>query len=361
VIRFAWVQSRTQNFVATGALAIVAVVLAISGPHLVHLYDMSIATCAVHGDCQAVTAGFLRNDSTLRTWLGVLVIVTPGIIGIFWGAPLVAREVEGGTFRLAWTQSVTRTRWLGVKLSVIALAGMAVAGILSLMVTWWASPIDLAGKNRFGSFDQRDIVPIGFAAFAFALGVTAGVLIRRTLPSMAATLAVFAGASVAMTFWIRPHLIAPVHQNLAITSASVVGYGSATGPFGLGGPSTLQLAPPDMPNAWIYSTQLVDKTGHAMTAQFLAGACPSVAAGGSPAGGAPGVGSTGSSHSQAPATAQNALADCAAKAAAKFHELVIYQPASRYWAFQWDELAILLGAALILAGFSIWWVRRHLS
>jgi hypothetical protein len=287
--------------------------------------------------------------------------VAPGIIGIFWGAPLVAREVEAGTFRLAWTQSVTRTRWLAVKLGVIALASMAVAGLLSLMVTWWASPADRSGMNQFGSFDQRDIVPIGYAAFAFALGVTAGVLIRRTVPSMATALVAFAGGRLAMIYWIRPHLIAPAHQDLSISSASIVGYGTNTSLFGPGGPSTLQLAPPNKPNAWIYSAQLVDKAGHAITTRFVAGACPSVVAGNRSPGGASGGGGTGSSHTQAPAAAQNALQDCAAKAAARFHEVVTYQPASRYWAFQWYELAIVLGAALIMAGFSIWSVRRRLS
>ena len=61
---------------------------------------------------------------------------------MFWGAPLVARELETGTFRLAWTQSVTRTRWLAVKLALVGLASMAVAGLLSLILTWWSSPID---------------------------------------------------------------------------------------------------------------------------------------------------------------------------------------------------------------------------
>jgi hypothetical protein len=56
----------------------------------------------------------------------------------------VARELETGTYRLAWTQSVTRTRWLAVKLGVVGLTSVAVAGLLSLMVTWWSSPIDRA-------------------------------------------------------------------------------------------------------------------------------------------------------------------------------------------------------------------------
>jgi hypothetical protein len=356
MIRFAWMQSRTQTMVAAGVLIAVAVVLAMSGPHLVHLYDTTVATCGAHGDCPAVTAAFLRNDGTLRTWLGVLVVVGPGIIGIFWGAPLVTQEIEAGTFRLAWTQSVTRTRWLAVKLAVVALAGMAVAGLLSLMVTWWASPLDRAGMDAFGSFEQRDIVPIAYAAFAFALGVTAGVLLRRTLPAMAATLVAFVAARGVMAHWIRPHLIAAAHQDLAITSASVVGYGSsAISIFDLGSPSTLQVAPPNIPGAWIYSTQLVDQQGHAITAQFLRSACPGLGAG--PGGG----GSAGTSHRPAPASAQNALNECAAKVAARFHELVTYQPASRYWTFQWYELAVFLGAALALAWFCLWYARRRIS
>ena len=359
MIRFTWMQARAQTMVAIGALAVLAVALAITGPHLVHLYDTSVATCAAHGDCPAVTTAFLRTDSTLRTWLGVLVIVVPGIIGIFWGAPLVARELETGTFRLAWSQSVTRTRWLAVKLGVIGLASMAVAGLLSLMVTWWASPLDRASMNPFGTFDQRDIVPIGYAAFAFALGVTAGVFIRRTVPAMAATLVAFVAARLAVIHWIRPHLITPAHQDLAIHTASIVGYGyESTGLFGFGGPSTLQLAPPNIPGAWIYSTQLVGTAGHAISAQFVQSACPALVAGQSARGPAGGIGS-GGSHSHAPAAAAKALADCAAKVAARFHEVVTYQPASRYWAFQWYELAIFLGAALILAGVCFWDVRRR--
>jgi hypothetical protein len=360
VIRFAWLQSRTQTAVAGCALAIVAVVLAITGPHLVHLYDISVAGCATHADCPAVTALFLRTDSSLRTWLDVLAVVIPGIIGIFWGAPLVARELESGTFRLAWTQSVTRTRWLAVKLGVIGLASMAVAGLLSLMVTWWASPLDQAALNPFGTFDQRDIVPIGYAAFAFALGVTAGLLIRRPLPAMAATLVAFVAARLAVTFWIRPDLIVPEHQESAITAASIVGYGSTS----LLGSNGLQLANPNIPRAWIYSTQLVDQAGHPITDQYVQSACPGIGGGGGPTGGAANRGGLlggGGSHSQVSGAAQQRFHDCAVKVAAKFHEVVTYQPASRYWPFQWSELAIFLGGALILAGASIWWVRRRRS
>src|ERR1039457_6519884 len=246
MIRFTWMQARTQMAVAVGGLAIVAIVLAISGPHLVHLYDTTVATCKAHGDCSSATSEFLKNDRGLQIGLDALVVVIPGIIGLFWGPPLVARELEAGTFRLAWTQSVTRTRWLAAKLGVIGLASMIVAGLLSLMVTWWSSPVDRANMNQFVSFDQRDIVPIGYAAFAFVLGVPAGVLIRRTLPAMVTTLVAFVTARLTFSHWIRPHLFTPVHQDLALNPVSM-GYGSTNGD-----PSTLMPNPPNIPNAWIY-------------------------------------------------------------------------------------------------------------
>lgn len=357
MIRFTWLQSRTQTAVAIAALVVVAVVLAITGSHLVHLYDTNVASCKAQNDCSTATSTFLKNDDNLGIWLGVLVIVVPGIIGIFWGPSLVARELETGTFRLAWTQSVTRTRWLAVKLGVIGLASMAVAGLLSLMLTWWASPLDRVKMNPFGSFDQRDIVPIGYAAFAFALGVTAGVVIRRTLPAMATTLVAFVAARLASNYWLRPRLISPVVRDLALNPNNM-GYGSSSSPFSPSSASNLQPNPPNIPGAWIYSTQIVDKAGHPLTAQFLKSACPALGSGGP---GGPGGGGGGGGRVQVPAGAQNVLQDCVTKLGATFHEVVSYQPASRYWTFQWYELAIYLGAAVILGGLCIWWANRRLS
>src|SRR5205823_3060366 len=102
--------------------------------------------------------------STLWSWLWAIVVAVPAVLGIFWGAPLVARELESGTHRLVWTQSVTRTRWMAVRLALVGLAAMAVAGLLSLIVTWWASPFDRARLDRYATFDQRYLVPIGYAA-----------------------------------------------------------------------------------------------------------------------------------------------------------------------------------------------------
>jgi hypothetical protein len=323
--------------------------LALTGPHLAHLYDTIIAPCTAHGDCSSTTVSlFLQNDKNLRLWFGILVIVLPGILGIFWGAPLVAREIEAGTQRLAWTQSVTRTRWMAAKVGVIVLTSMIVALVLSLMVTWWAGPLDRVSGNDFATFDQRDIVPIGYAAFGFALGVTASVVIRRTLPAMATVAVAFTGARLAMTHWIRPHLIAPLHLAVALDPAKT-GFGRTNS-----GPDTLQPNLPNIPNAWIYSTHIVDASGRPLTSQFLTGACPQLGTG-APPGGGPGV------RAQVPDAVRTALEDCVAKVGATYHQLVTYQPANRYWAFQWYELAIYLGASLVLAGACIWSVRRRRS
>jgi len=323
MIRFTWLQFRAQAVVVAGALAL----LAVAAAGLLH-----------------------RDDGTVRLWLGVLVLVAPGLIGMFWGAPLVAREFEEGTFRLAWTQSVTRARWMAVKLAVVGLASMAAAGLLSLVVTWWSSPLDRADLNQFATFDQRGIAPIGYAAFAFTLGVLVGALIRRTLPAMFVTLAVFIAVRLTEFSWLRPRLLHPVLLNLALNPGST-GYGQQGTLSVLFSSPTLMPDPPNLPNTWITSLAVVNARGQALTTQVLTRACPDIGQGG---GGGGGLGG----HSKAPQAVVNRTQDCVAKIGTTYHEAVAYQPASRYWPLQWYELAIFLGAALILAAACLWRIRR---
>lgn len=354
MIRLAWRQFRVQAGVGAAALVIVAIVIALTGPHLVHLYDTTIATCGAHVECSSVTTAFLANDSTLHTWLGILVVVVPGIIGLFWGAPLVARELEAGTHRLVWTQSVTRTRWLAVKFAVICLGSIILAGVLSLLITWWASPLDRAKGSVYSTFDQRGIVPIGYAAFALALGVTAGLLIRRAVPAMAATLVVFVATLLAVAHWVRPRLIAPMTEVLGLNQRTT-GFGSANG-----GPFTLIPNLPNLPNTWIYSAQFVDKAGHALSPSYVATACRTLIASAQAGGGGPAAAGH-VSKAPTPAGAQAQLQACFAKVGATFHQVVAYQPSSRYWTFQWYELSIYFGATLVLVGICTWWIRHRLT
>jgi hypothetical protein len=354
MIRFTVRQFRTQAAIALGILAIVAILLAVTGRDLVHLYGASgISTCKAQGNCGTVTSLFLNHYKLFQN-LGLVVILLPGIIGIFWGAPLVARELETGTFRLAWTQSVTRSRWLAVKLGLVGLSSVAVAGLFSLMVTWWSSPIDRVNMNDFDVFGGRDLVPIGYAAFAFAVGVTAGLIIRRTVPAMATTLVAFVGARLAIAYWVRPDLMTPSHVAMSLRFGDNVGFeaqpGTGGGPehFGI----TFAASPPTIPNAWVYSGQLVDNAGKPATTnvlhQFLVRECPRIVT--PPSGRSP-FGPGNSTDFQ----------NCLTKLTARFHEMVTYQPADRYWAFQWYETAIFLVLALILVAFCFWWLRRSTS
>src|SRR3954471_6144662 len=197
MIRLSWLQFRTSAFVVTAALAVVAVLLAVTGPHFADLYDgygKALAACAGGGSCQPASIDVGALDDQLKL-LATALVAVPALLGAFWAAPLVARELENGTHRLVWTQSVTRTRWLAVKLAVVGAASIAATGLLSWMVTWWSHPMDRLAQNQFGAgmFGQRNIAPIGYAALAFAIGVAAGLLLRWTLPAMAATLVAFTG------------------------------------------------------------------------------------------------------------------------------------------------------------------------
>jgi ABC-type transport system involved in multi-copper enzyme maturation permease subunit len=271
----------------------------------------------------------LAHDHLLQ-FLSTLLVGLPALLGAFWGAPLITRELEAGTYRLAWTQSVTRTRWLAVKVGSLAVAGAAVCGLLSLMLTRWSSVSVNQGRLQPAMFAERGIVPIGYAVFALAVGVVAGLLIRRTVPAMAATLLVFLGTRMAVQFGLRPHLAPQKH--LAAAIGHNLGYANY--------PSGMVLLPPsvNIPGAWVQSTSIVDNAGHAPSHAFVQNAC-----------------------GQAPAPVQRSFHYCVTHVAARFHEVATYQPASHYWPLQWVETGVYLGLAAALIGFSFWWVRRRLS
>jgi hypothetical protein len=341
-----WRQFRAQAIVAAAALAVVAIALAVTGPHLAGLYASSgLATCQAHGNCERLVTAFMDQvkastpDGLLFGLCIGLLLAAPGLIGVFWGAPLVTREIEAGTFRLAWNQSVTRARWLAVKLGLIGLASMAATGLLSLMVSWWASPLDRvtglpAGRNGTPSLDRfapvlfasRGITPIAYAAFAFALGVTVGVLIRRTVPAMAVTLAVFAAVQVVMPLWVRPHFIPPSHAATALNPAAIDFVNTS------GNGRLIKVgAAVDLPGAWVLSQQMLTPGGHVFTGPAPA-ACMSTTA---------------------------PVSECdAALARLDLRQLVTFQPASRYWAFQWYEAGVFLVLAGALCGCCAWVIRR---
>jgi len=352
MIWVAWRQFRMQALVTLGLLAAFAVFVLVTGLDLRDIYSSLGGThCSAREACTAPPVTGL--DKPLTGLLGPALLAIPALLGMFWGAPLVARELESGTHRLAWTQSVTRRRWLSVRVALVGVAALAVAGLASWLVSWWFAPLDAVNMNRFDPsvFGERGIVAIGYAGFAFALGVATGALTRRTLPAMAATLLGFIAARIAFTFWVRPHLLASKHVLFSLTDGKDLGIGGS--PSGL---TPLAGAPP-LPNAWTLSATFVDRAHHALsTAQLhdlLVRYCPTIAAGLQQN---PGVGAA---KGPAGPAAVGALLSCGHALSHRLQVLVIYQPAGHYWPLQALETGVFLAAAFALIGATVWRVGRR--
>jgi hypothetical protein len=317
------------------------VVVVISGLQLAQVNDAFAATCKATGSCASGANPIFRDDPSLHVFLPIIVTVAPVVIGMFLGAPLVAAELETGTFRLAWTQSISRRRWFATKVGIVGLAAVAMGALLTWLVDWWQIPFDAASQNRFDplNFGFHGAVPIGYTAFAFALGLAAGVVLRRTIPAMGATLLGFVAVRVAVMALVRPNLAAPLKQALSFSVAHPV--------IGVQAPaSTFALLPPPVtiPNGWVYATAVVDQSGRPFPDMGLERACPAI---GQLLSVGPGAG---------PPTAVHACID---KLAATFHVAVMYEPASRFWPFQMVETGIFLMAALALCGLAYWWLQRQ--
>ncbi|MFD1540496.1 ABC transporter permease subunit [Nonomuraea guangzhouensis] len=336
MIWLTWRQFRAQAMTAYGLLAALAILLVIIGPPL-----------AGTGAARLTSA----EDTVYNAGI-MLVYGLPAIIGVFWGAPLVTRELETGTYRLVWNQTVTRTRWLATKLVLTGLAAATVAGLLSLAFTWWAGSIDagsrpstvigLPGDESFAPrvsplvFGARGIVPVGYAVFAFVLGVAAGILLRRTVLAMAVTLAVFVAVQVAVLLAVRPYVIPAVRDTVPITSANV----AKLGVTGSGGLAELAVAGPQ--GAWVLATETVDAAGQAVTAPPWTVTCVAPP---------PRV-------SDAHPVARQ---ECFAKLAALgYRQRVTYQPADRFWALQGIETAIFLALSALLTWLCVRWTRTRL-
>ncbi|GAA2524887.1 ABC transporter permease [Pilimelia columellifera] len=160
-------------------------------------------------DC-AWFANFLQG--LVRGGAGLVSYVGPLIVGAVLGAPLVAREVERGTHRVAWTQSVSRNRWLWTKVGLLGLP-VAVAGLVTaqMVAPWFSTVKGMSGRpfQDVGYFNATGVLPVAFLVFALIVGVFFSAAIRRAIPAMGATVAV-----LALTFGVltetRDSLMKPV-------------------------------------------------------------------------------------------------------------------------------------------------------
>jgi ABC-type transport system involved in multi-copper enzyme maturation permease subunit len=302
----AWRQFRANALFATAAIGAVVTVLVVT--------HSRVATAADPGD---LASGY----QSLRL-LGTVLIGTPAFIGAFWGAPLIARELETGTHRLVWTQSVTRRRWLTTKLGVAGVATVVITGVFSLVFTWWSLPFDEFG-NRVGTanFGQRGVAPVAYGLFALSLGALAGAVLRRTLPAMAVTLVGFFVLRFGYQLFVRPTLL----LNPVTTTLPTNLFGQRQGQAASAG-------------GWILSSQTVDRAGHAMSEaqidQVLAEAC-------------------GLTRDSTPGQ----WANCSTRLG--FRDVVRMHPADHFWPLQtWETLSFVVLAG-VLALITYRWIRHR--
>ncbi|MGH3880729.1 MAG: transporter [Actinophytocola sp.] len=328
MIWLAWRQLRVPAVSVFAGMAAIAVVLAITGPGLVGRTEFGSAEFLYYGGVLAMFA-------------------LPAIVGIFWGVPTVARELEAGTHSLVWNQTVSRRRWLATKLGIGMLAAMAAAGLLSLAVGWWASPIDAAASAAAADggdflsrieptvFAVRGIAPVGYAAFAFVLGVAAGIVLRRTLTAMAVTLVAFVAVQVAVPFLVRPYFLPATEETVAITEESI----RSINADGAGTAEALTVESPT--GVWMLANETVDADGVAV--RPLPDAVQDCAP-------EPGSG---------PPPKPGGMIACFAQLNdLGYQQHLSYQPGSRFWPLQWLETAMFLALSALLGWFCLRRVRR---
>jgi hypothetical protein len=327
-----WRQYRAQAAIAGTLLAALAALLVITGVQVASQWHSALAACTASHSCGNLSSTLFLGSHAV----GFLVIMTlgvPAVVGMLLGAPLLAQEFEAGTSQFAWTQSITRRRWLAAKAGWLLLAAAAVGGVVSGLVTWWSGPDNALQANAFdpGRFDIMGIAPVGYAVFAAALGITAGALLRRTLPAIGLTLAGFIAIRSVIYILVRPHFLTAVTSYFPIGSGfspAGSGWQLASGFVGASG------QPISVPQST--SGQVISGPGVSIPVSSLPAPCQAAAGNG------PFTRAT-----------YHAVVSCAQ--AHGIRGYVTYQPASRYWAFQGIETGIfvLLAAVLIAVTFVV--------
>lgn len=315
-----WRQHRAQAITALLLVALTALVflpygLAIRGSYS----DDGIGPCLVHGtggdQCQSVLNAFMQRfngiSNHLLTWFSPL----PGLFGAIIGAGLLGREYEHGTWRLAWTQAVPRTRWLLTKIGLVGSGIVVVTLALSAVFAWFRSPVDqVSGRFAAGAFDLEGLSLTGYTLLAFALGVLAGLVLRRTVPAIVSAFAVFMTVRMPVEYWLRQRYQAPATRLLPPTLNQHQG------------PSAI----PTSPGApgWILDQNLVDRAGHPIPAALQG-------------------------------RIDQAQSSDAALRALGLKLEIVYQPASRFWTFQAIEAGLFIGLAAAVLAVAVWRLHRR--
>jgi hypothetical protein len=319
VIWLGWRQQRNEALIVAAAIALLAALLIPTGIHMANVYDQTGAAACITSQsesCNTVLMSFLdrfHGLTSLFNWLQLL----PAMLGALLAVPLVL-ELEQGTYRLAWTQSVTRRRWLVTKLALLGAGVVVAAALLTVLLTWWRQPLDdVEGGFSENAFSFEGIVPYAYLLFAAALALAAGVVLRRTAPAFAIALLGFFAARFFVTDSLRPHFMEPVVKILNKPPSP----GSLRDTWVINGPS------------------LVDSHGNRPSRALLdqcLGPGPHIAGG-----------------------PQRVPIECLTNLG--LHTRVEYHPADRFWTFQWIETGIYVGVSAALVAFAAWWILKRVS
>ena len=323
--RMAWVTWRQHRFTLAGVaglLGALATYLLLTGLPMHHAYA-AVAACRPAGSlaCSDAIGDFDNAHWSTALAVAVLLQVVPALIGAFAVAPVLARELETGTFRYAWTQGFGRARWTLAKLVPLAVTLAGAAGAFSVLFSWYFGPFFAEGQQSPLAPTVFDLRGVAFAAWtlaAFAIGALAGTLIRRVVPAIAATLAAWAGLALAAGLFLRQHYLAP----LVTHNPNVPG------------------------SAWVLSQWYTGRNGkplsQAAISQMLLGYHPT-------------------SQQIGPQTFHSTVDPVGYLTQHGATYWMSYQPASRFWPFQWIEGGGLLALSLLLIAATVWLVRRRAS
>jgi hypothetical protein len=227
MIWVSWRQHRSQAVVGLGILCALAVYGLVLGLQMRSSFSHNnLATCLAHSlgaSCpNAVGAFDDRFGSLVNIGFWAVLLLLPGLIGTVVGATVLGRELEMGTWRLAWSQTVPRTRWLVIQLALAATGLIVLGAAMTLVITWYRAPMDrLTGHFVHNAYDYEGLVLTAYILFAFGLAVLAGQLLRRVIPGMLSALVLWVAVRIFVEFALRPHFMTPLKLTRTITKNCV--------------------------------------------------------------------------------------------------------------------------------------------
>ena len=246
MIWVSWRQHRSQAIAGLGLLAALAVYAVIETTSMRTAFSHDgLAACLARSQgtaCPAGVTAFMNEfSSAVNIAFWSVTLIVPGVIGVLAGGSLIARELEYGTWRLAWSQSVPRARWLAVKLALVTGGLIVLGAAMTAVITWYRAPMDqLTGRFQHNAYDYEGLVLTAYILCAFGFAVLAGLLLRRSIPAMVAAFIPWLAIRLVVEFVFRPHFMTPLTATLNCTHGC--GYGIGFVPQATGRISDLVLS-----------------------------------------------------------------------------------------------------------------------